>query len=66
MRDLKATEKSAVTKEGKEERESCKDRLYHHHQIPQSEMLRYGPGTEFQALEVSSGKRTKVGGVEMV
>ena len=40
------------------------DHEYHHPLTPQPETLGQGLGTETQASEVSSGKRTRVGCVE--
>ena len=51
---------SSQTKEGKAESEPHRPSVPQH-KTPQHEILRQGLGTETQALEVSSGKRTRVG-----
>ena len=63
QRDLKVTKKSTAARLRRaKQNESCTDHLHHHPRQP--EMLRWGLGTETEALEVSSGKKTRVGCVE--
>ena len=63
--NLKASEKSTAARLRKaKERESCTDHRYHCPQTSRAETLRWGPGAETQALEVSSGERTGSGCVE--
>ena len=63
QRDLKVAKKStAAGLRRAKQNESCTDHLHHHPRQP--EMLRWGLGTETEALEVSSGKKTRVGCVE--
>lgn len=64
-RDHKVTEKSTAGRLRRTKQRELQRQLVPHSQILQPEMLRWGLGTDTQALEVSSRERTKAGGVEM-